>query len=162
MKRPSDMRRRAASFRRLWSDRRGIAAVEFGLLSAVLLALALAGIDGGLAYWTQTAVDGAARAGADYADIHGSSDTSGIVSAATGATSLTVSVPAPTTYCGCASTTGLVVQACNTTCSGGATIGTYVSVVVSKNYTPILSWLWTSKLTNGVVNLTSTVVTRTQ
>jgi Flp pilus assembly protein TadG len=161
MTRPPDMRRRAVSFRRLWSDCRGIAAVEFGLLSAVLLVLALAGLDGGLAWWTQTAVDGAARAGADYADINGSSDTNGISSAAAGATSLTVA-PQVSTYCGCASATGLVVQACSTTCPGGATIGTYVSVTVSKNYTPIFSPLWTSRLTNGVVNLTSTVVTRTQ
>jgi Flp pilus assembly protein TadG len=161
MRRPPDVRRRAVSLGRLWSDRRGIAAVEFGLIAALLLVLGLAGIDGGLALWTQTAVDRAAQAGADYADIQGSSDTSGISSAAAGATSLTVT-PNVSTYCGCASATGLVVQACSTTCSGGATIGTYVSVTVSKNFTPILSWLWTSHLTNGVVNLTSTVVTRTQ
>jgi Flp pilus assembly protein TadG len=60
-------RRRAA---RLWADRRGVAAVEFALMTPVF-ALLLAGIvDLGGALYTKFKLDAAVTAGANYAQIN--------------------------------------------------------------------------------------------
>jgi hypothetical protein len=120
----------------------------------LILALLVAA-DLGLALSRNASVANAARAGAEFATIHGW-DSAGITTAATNATSLTVTAT-PTTYCGCATGNSIAQQACGSPCSGGGTTGTYVSVATQATYTPIspINWGKTS------VNLNASTVVRT-
>jgi Flp pilus assembly protein TadG len=136
----------------------GAVAVEFGLLSSVLLFMLLCATDLAMAINTKMKVSDAARSAAQYAAINGWNST-GVTNAAKNATSLSVTV-APTSYCGCPSASGISAQTCGTTCAAGSTAGTYVSVVVSGSYTPILSNFWGAFLTGGLLSMTSLSITR--
>jgi Flp pilus assembly protein TadG len=141
--------------RRLWRDRGANTVVEFALVAPVLAYVLLAASDLGLATWQKAQVGNAARAGAQYAAAHGW-NSPGITGAAQSATNLTVSVT-PSTYCGCAGNGAIAQQTCGTSCSGGGTAATYVSVATQKNYTPISPVLWGQDMTT----LSATSVART-
>jgi Flp pilus assembly protein TadG len=129
--------------------------VEFALVVPVFVYMLLAATDLGLSLLRKTQVMNAARAGAEYATLHGF-DSTAITSAATAAVSLSVSVT-PTSYCGCASGNAIVQQACGTSCTGGGTTGSYASVSTSATYTPVSPVNWGSSSTQ----LTVTAVART-
>lgn len=142
----------------IWQNEQGVAAVEFALVLSVLVFLLLAATDLALAIYTQMKIGNAARAGTEYAAIHGWNST-GITTAVTSATSLTVTA-SPSTYCGCATASGVAQQTCGSTCSAGGIAGTYVSVTAAASYRPIFNALWGSILTNHVLNMSATSVTR--
>lgn len=174
--------RRAAGMRqsvtraawRLLAARRGNAAVEFALLTPVLLGLTIPIADLGLLAYDQMQVQLAAQAGAEYAARHGWNPT-GIQNAVTSATpSLTVTVgpqpfdPANVQFCGCASGTTISPLACTTnntrsTCPavGGfppQLVGIYVGITASAQYTTILNY----PLVPSPQTLKSTAVVRIQ
>jgi Flp pilus assembly protein TadG len=110
-------------------DRRGTAAIEFALLSPILLALLLGVVELGFGIYAAIQAQSAAEAGALYAAKHGW-DSAGISAAvvnATGASSM-AATPAPTLFCGCPSVTGVAAIACNSTCTGGSQPGEYVQI----------------------------------
>jgi len=126
----------------LFSDERGTAAIEFGVVGAFLCLLLLGLVDFGMGYWEQMQVGNGARAGGEYAIINGWNP-SGIttaVSSATGLGSITAT-PAPTQTCGCPSVSGGVTTAtCNSSCAGGGTAGTYVTVNAQASYSTAFTY----------------------
>ncbi len=56
---------------KLWKDCRGIAAVEFALISPMLFLLTIGIIDVGRMMWTASTIDHAAREGARFAMVRG-------------------------------------------------------------------------------------------
>jgi len=140
---------------RICRDQQGVSAVEFALVAPMLVLVLLVAADLGLSLSRNASVANAARTGAEFAAIHGW-NSSGITTAATSATNLTVTAT-PTTYCGCATGNAIAQQTCGTTCSGGGTTGTYVSVATQATYTPISPVLWGKTS----VNLSATTVVRT-
>ena len=138
----------------LWQDQRGSSAVELALVAPVLVYVMLAAADLGLSFMKRAQVYNSARAGAEYASLKGW-NSSNISTAAQSATNLAVTVT-PTTYCGCATASTVVQQACATSCAGGGTLGTFVSVTTNATYTPISPVHWGQSQTN----LSATAVVR--
>jgi Flp pilus assembly protein TadG len=129
--------RRLAALR---DDREGNAVVEFSIAAPVLAIIFVPLIDIGMAIYQQMQVQDAAQAGAQYAMAHGW-DSSGIQSAVTSATALSVTVsPAPSKSCGCPNGSSVSSATCGSTCSGGKTAGTYVTVGAQATYTPLLPY----------------------
>jgi Flp pilus assembly protein TadG len=153
----------------IWRNQRGVAAVEFGLVSTVLALLLPAATDLALAIWANQQVGNAARAGSEYAAAHcwngstsavDSTCATNVTTAATSATSRSVTAT-PTEFCGNDSASG-VTQVCvlPCACTSGPTTGTYVSVTANTSYTPIVPVVWGTHLTSGSLNLSATSVTR--
>ncbi|WP_194954702.1 TadE/TadG family type IV pilus assembly protein [Sphingopyxis solisilvae] len=120
----------------------GASAVEFALVLPVLVALLTGIIDLGALAWKKMEVQGAARAGANYALVNATKgfDANLVAAAATSATNLPVTFPEqPKKEFGCPNeTTGITAVANNTTlCSNGTVPGSYVTVRTSTIYTPI-------------------------
>ena len=121
------------------ADRRGAAILEFALILPVVVALLVGMIDYGMLAYQTMEVSAAAHAGAEYA-LHYGWNTTGIQSAVTSATTLTVSAnPAPQLKTACV-TAGAVVVTAGTTCSSGAAAGSYVQVNAQATFTPIITW----------------------
>lgn len=123
-------------------EQSGASAAEFALVLPILVALLIGTIDLGGMAWTKMEVQGAARAGANYALVNATKgfDATLVAAAASSATNLAVTFPAqPTKAYGCPNaTTGIATVANNTTpCSNGSLPGSYVTVQTSTNYTPI-------------------------
>lgn len=118
--------------------RKGIAALEFGLLAPVLLIAITAVLDYGIALYYKMQLSTAVRAGIQIAatDPTNANLTAIITEAATGATGLSgISVPAPTTFCEC-STSPNVTVSCASSCAGG-TLQTFLALTVNYTYTPL-------------------------
>jgi uncharacterized membrane protein len=129
--------RSKCSFRR---NRRGTAALEFGLMVPVLLALVTGATEIGMAAFESMQVQNAAEAGALYASQH-QTDAAGIQNAvltATGTAGITAS-PAPVGFCGCPGAGGVTAGDCTTLCPGGDAQGKYVRVSAAMTHSKILS-----------------------
>jgi hypothetical protein len=112
--------------------------MEFGIVFPIFITLMLGVGQYGMAIFQVMEVGYAAQVGANYALTNGF-DTAKIQTAVTSATALSsVTAPAPTQACGCASTTGVTAAICGTPCDGGGTAGTYVTVNASATYSPVL------------------------
>lgn len=144
-----------SSFRK---DIAGATAVEFGLLATMLLLTLIPVTDLSMAIRAKQQVSNAARVGAEYAAINGF-NSSTISSAVTAATTRSVTVNS-TTYCGCASSSGIAQQACGTVCPSGRSAATYASITATTNYSPLFPNRWIGRLINNVIGLTTTEVTR--
>lgn len=114
--------------------RRGSVAVEFALVGPLLVIILTAIIEIGLATAAWFTVQEAALAGANYAS-HNGWDAAAISSAVTTSTKKTglTAAPAPITYCGCPTGTGLetVGAQCGAACPDGTTNRRYVDVSAS-------------------------------
>jgi Flp pilus assembly protein TadG len=144
--------------RGLFFDEKGTAAIEFGMVAAVLCTLLLGLIDFGMGFWQKIQVGNAARAGGEYAIVNGWNQ-SGITTAVTSATGLTAisATPAPTTSYGCPSaTTGITAATSGSNCTGGGTAGTYVTVNAQASYSPIFPFA----AFTDTVTLTATTIVR--
>jgi len=141
-----------------------VAVVEFALLAPMLIMLAIGLADYGYAIWTRLQVQNAARAGAEYAVLHGwnnGQNSTNIQSAVTGATRLSVAAsPAPAVSCGCLDpTTGLTSATCGSSCSANSdTAGTYVTVSAQAAFRPLFGYPGLSFPTA----ITATEIARTQ
>lgn len=116
----------------------GTAAVEFVLILPILLAVLVATVDIGMAFYDRMQVDNAAQAGAEYAALKGSAgfDANAISQIVTGASSLSQisASPAPSLSCGCAETSGVAAAQCGSQCPDGLTAGKYATVAAEAQY----------------------------
>jgi len=119
----------------------GAAAVEFAMLSSLLVLMMLAVIDLGMGFYRGIQVRNAAQAGAAYAMAKGY-DASSITSAIQNATSFSqVSAsPAPSQFCGCPTTTGITTATCGSACADGSTARTYVTASATASYRTLLHY----------------------
>jgi Flp pilus assembly protein TadG len=119
---------------------RGALSIEFAVIAPTLVLMLIGVLDLGMGIYRKMQVQNAAQAGAAYAVLHGFTSSS-IESAVTSATSFGVSAsPAPSEFCGCASSGGVTAATCGSTCSGGSSPGTYVTVSAQGTYTTLLPY----------------------
>ncbi len=122
-------------------DRRGVAAVEFAVIGAIILTLLLAVFDFGFWIWTQMSFQSALAAGAAYAQVFPTEQT-GIVTTITGALppgladGATVTPPVPACDCGAGGGTPSAAQ-CSTSCGAGSQKRVYVTLSVSRPFSPL-------------------------
>ena len=166
----------ASVLKRFARDRSGLAAIELAIIAPVLFLCTLCVADLGRFALDKTWVTGAASAGAEYAAAHaddtkytptypmGSDFSAAITTAATSATPTTnISVsPTPSTYYGCATSTGVTASNQGATCpsgtSTGGLVGEYVSVTATMPFTALFSAAGISYPST----ITSTAVVRIQ
>jgi Flp pilus assembly protein TadG len=121
-------------------DAKGVSTIGFALVVSFLCLLAVGVMDLGIALWDQMEVGNAARAGAEYAASYGCNQ-SAIQTAATSATGLSSISAIASESCGCPnSSTGITSASCGSSCSGGGTAGTYVTVNTSATYSTIITY----------------------
>jgi Flp pilus assembly protein TadG len=131
--------------RRLRRDRSGAAAIEFGLVSSMLITLLIPTVDLGMGAYNKMRVQNAAEAGAQYA-LSNSFSTSAIQAAAQAATTLGASATVTSSEtCNCitgsGSTSALGTSVtCGSTCADGSKAGTYITVSTSTTYTPLIAY----------------------
>jgi Flp pilus assembly protein TadG len=122
-------------------ERQGASAVEFALLTPVLVGLLIPTVDIGMGLYTKMQVQNAVQAGAQYAAARGF-DSTGIQNAVTSATGLSsiTALPVPAQSCGCVSGTSITSASCSTTCPDGSTAGVYVTVNAQSGYRPLFPY----------------------
>ncbi len=146
---PVNVFRRA--FRGFASARGGVSAVEFAFVVPIALYLFAGAVDYGLAFYLQMQARQAAQVGVQYAAMNGfipnaaSTDPrspAAIANVVVNATMFSgiAASPAPTSYCGCASATGVVRQDCGDMCSDGTKVGTYLRVSASGTYNTLVPY----------------------
>jgi Flp pilus assembly protein TadG len=108
--------------------------VEFGLAFPVLCILLVGLLDLGKYSLHKSALLQGAREGAHYG-IMAYDESANINSTAQNATGLTGVTATNSVFCECVSGTAV---ACNTTCSGGATLKRYVTVTTNKSFSSVL------------------------
>jgi len=120
---------------------RGAVAVEFVIIAPILALMLVCTLDLGMGIYRKMQVQNGAQAGAGYAVLHGFTASS-IETAVTSATSFTgvTASPAPSEFCGCASSSGVSTATCASTCSGGSSPGTYVTVSAQGTYSTMLPY----------------------
>jgi Flp pilus assembly protein TadG len=142
-----------------WTIKResGVAAVEFAII-APLLAIILVGVtELGFAVRQQMQVQEAAAAGAQYASLKGWDPTNiSLAVTNTASNSGITATPAPTSFCGCPSTSGIATIVCGQICPDHVAARSYARVNASMTRTTILD----SSLNLPTV-LTASVTTRT-
>jgi Flp pilus assembly protein TadG len=134
--------RNGPGFLQLHFDEKGTAAIEFGLIASFLCFLLLGLTDFGMGYWEKMQVGNAARAGGEYAISIGwnPSNITTAVTNATGLSSITAT-PAPTQTYGCPSASAGITAATNgSSCPGGGTAGTYVTVNAKASYSTAFTY----------------------
>jgi Flp pilus assembly protein TadG len=125
-----------SSLKRFPRDQRGVAAVDLGIVTPILVLCALCVGNLGRFALQKTWVTYAASAGAEYAVAHGFNATP-ITTAATAAARVSgISVsPDPSEFYGCATATGVTASTqgaiCPSNTSTGGTAGKYVSVTAT-------------------------------
>ena len=122
--------------------RSGIAAIEFAIVSPMLVLLFICTADLSLGIYRKMQVQNAAQSGAAYAMLYGFAQTSisSAVANATGYSSV-AATPQPSEFCGCPSaSSGVTSISCTSTCPNGSTPGTYVTVSAQATYQTILSY----------------------
>lgn len=122
-------------------DRRGVAAIEFGIMIPVFSLMVISVTDIGLAVYRKMQVENAAQAGAQYAIARGFNATaiSNAVTSATNSSAVSAS-PEPVQFCGCPTSTGVDSVSCGTVCPGGATAGTYAKVSAQGTYYTLVNY----------------------
>jgi hypothetical protein len=95
----------------------------------------------GWVFYQKMQVENAAQAGVQYAMAHGWNSTAiqNAVTAATSLSSLTAS-PAPSQSCGCPAGEAVTAAACGSTCAGGQSVGTYVTVSAQVVYRTLVPY----------------------
>ena len=129
--------------RRIRRDRRGVAALEFGVLATILVPMMLAVFDMGYATYQTIVLRQAVRAGALYALYY--HDTAGIqrtIESSMPSTWTNASVFAatwaPTTSCVCMSTSGTATASSGCSCATGDTVERLMTMTVTMPFSPLL------------------------
>jgi Flp pilus assembly protein TadG len=124
-------------------DRRGVAAVEFGVVAGVLAVLFLGVYDLGSAVYESLVLRQAIRAGALYALYY--HNTPGIqstieASMPSGWTDASVYASgwAPTTTCTCTSSGGTITASPSCSCANGSTMQQLMTLTVTRPFSPLL------------------------
>jgi Flp pilus assembly protein TadG len=119
---------------------RGVAAIEFSIVAPLLIFMLVGTIDAGTAIYRKMQVQNAVHAGTQYAMINGF-NASGITTAITSASNMAVnSSPAPQQFCGCPSMSGVASIGCSSTCPGGSSPGTYVTISAQAYYNTLFRY----------------------
>jgi len=147
----------------LANDASGAAMVEFTLFGPLLVAMAIYTMDYGLITFNRMEVQNAAQAGAQYAVVNNTYDSTAISTAVTGATKFMGGVTATSSqFCGCPSTTVVTYcsascDTCNTATCSASVQGHYVTVTATPTttYTPFIRYGLSSN--SYTVSATSTV-----
>jgi Flp pilus assembly protein TadG len=135
-------------FRKLKRDISGVALTEMALVVPFLSVMTIGTVDYSMYVLASMTVQGAARAGADYAAATGY-DNAAITSRITntsshaGNLSAITANPAPTQWYGCPNANGSITTVSTSTsvCSGTSlTAGTYVTSSAQATYTFVLAW----------------------
>ncbi len=126
----------AAVFRRARRCQRGVAGIEFALLSPILVTLLLGVIDLGSATYIKREAQAAAQAGVQFSLIAGWKPTE-IEAAVVGSSTLEAPIITVEKVFACAQATSLSFVSQGSSCGSGSA-GTYVRVTVDPQYTPIL------------------------
>lgn len=127
-------------------NRKGTAAVEFGIIAPVLAILLAGLVEIGMAGYQAMQVQSAVAAGVVYASRNGVSNLTAIeqaVVSATGTTGITAT-PVPTVFCGCPVASGVVSEGsppCTTTCTGGIAEGQYIKINAAVAHQTIIPFL---------------------
>lgn len=124
------------------AEHEGVAALELALLAPTLLLLLMGIFDFGEMTYTVMQVSAAAHAGAQYVYANGCSSTTGVSTAVTNATPLTVTAN-PSPVCGvyyCATNGALVASTSGATCPSGEPSGAYATISAQAPFTPIAPW----------------------
>ncbi len=130
-------------------DRKGTAAIEFGIAIPLLAILVTGIVEIGFSIYQAMQVTVAAEAGLFYAAKNGWSPT-GIENAAVNATPLSGMSATATQSCGCPSSTGIaMVASCTAICPSGSLPSQYISIAVTLTRRSIIL--------NSGYNLPSTV-----
>ena len=119
----------------------GVAAIEFAIVVPILLLMSITTIDIGIGFYRKMQVHNAAQAGAQYALLKGFNSTN-IESAVVNASSPfpVTATPPPSTFCGCAASTGVTTIDCASKCVSGRDPGRYVQVSAQGTYKPFLPY----------------------
>jgi len=140
----------------------GVSTIEFALIGSMLVTLAIGMLDFGMALWQQMEVGNAARAGAEYAAVHGwGTDGSAIQTAATSATSLGSVTASSSQVCGCPDASAGVTLTgqsppCTTACSNGGSPSAYISVSTQASYALVVPFPGIT----SPISLTATAISR--
>ncbi len=115
--------------RKLRTCRAGTAAVEFGLITPILLIIIMGIVDYGMAMFQKMELNGAVRSGAQLAMID-SGDEDAIKDAVVAASgnAITTTDVATTTFCECADETTIV---CGGTCGDGSSNRTFMTITAT-------------------------------
>lgn len=130
----------SAALSLLARDRRGISALEFGLVGGVLVVLVLSVWDLGSAAQQEIRLQEALRAAAQYASSF-PTDTAGISNAVTNALPAgwaDVSVATPTNSCACWSSSGGTAASSTCSCPTGTVLERMITLGVSRPFSPLL------------------------
>jgi Flp pilus assembly protein TadG len=122
-------------YRRVAADRAGSVMIEFVIGLPVLLLLVVGMFDLGRFGLQKSAMLQGARAGAQYGLV-APNDSANINSTAQSATGLTGVTATSTKFCECVSGTAV---GCGTTCTGGGSPKTYITVNTTKTFASVLS-----------------------
>ncbi|MDR3522896.1 MAG: pilus assembly protein [Acetobacteraceae bacterium] len=139
--------------RRFAQDRRGVAALEFAIIGPVLMLMLGMMTDLSLALAVKTRLAQAVDNGAQYAFTVGAtvsaSAVQAVVQASTTLTGVSVVVTGPALSCTSGSPATLSADPTGAVCADGTTPGTYLTLVASTTYAPLLP---------GISNMVGTVV----
>jgi Flp pilus assembly protein TadG len=121
--------------------RSGVAGVEFAIVAPAVIFRAIVTADVGLGIYRKMQVQNAAQFGTQYAVAHGY-DSTAITNAVMNATSFPglIVTPAPNQFCGCATTSGIGTEDCNSPCPDGSSPGVYASVSTQDTYSTIVPY----------------------
>jgi Flp pilus assembly protein TadG len=127
------------------NDTSGAAMVEFTIFAPMLLAMAVYTMDYGLLAFSKMEVQNAAQAGAQYATVNNSYDSTAISTAVTSATNFTAVTATSSEFCGCPAATRVTFcaascDACNTGTCGLSVQGHYITVTATPTtpYAPLI------------------------
>src|SRR4051812_39757051 len=120
-------------------DVAGVTAVEFALIVPIMLLMFVGIADLGIGIFTDMEVQNAAQYGTEYALLKGY-DSSAIVNAVQGSTSLAHATVSPSQFCGCPSASGVTTSSCGSTCTDGTKAGTFAQVSVSNTYATLIHY----------------------
>lgn len=128
------MRARLSTLRAALADRRGSAAIEFGIIAPVLALVLIATIELGFAMRARIIAQEAASAGALYASQHAfdAAGVTGIMAATSNASNeAVITAGVPSAWYGCPTTTDVTPAAQTDTCSDGKPARRYVTVTAT-------------------------------
>jgi Flp pilus assembly protein TadG len=126
-------------------SRQGNAAVEFALLSPLLLIMLTGVVEIGMAGYQAMQVQASVEAGVLYVAQNGAGNLTAIGQAVVNATGTTgiAATPVPVAYCGCPTTAGIVSQTsnCTSVCPDGTAPGHYVQINAALAHSTIMPFL---------------------
>lgn len=131
------------SFKSFCRNARGGVAIEFAVIGPAIVILLIAATDFGLGFYRRMQTQSAAQRGAIHATTANGFIASEVSTVITGARGSISAIPAPYTFCGCPTSSGVASISCGSTCIIGTTnvkAGTYVNASAQTTYATIFRY----------------------